>query len=56
MQLVLLIVIEDMLCVKRVVHATANVITDVHVKVKMGQRHGFDSKNDPLRFKKSLQL
>lgn len=41
-QFVLLNVIEDMLCVKRVVHVTANVSTDVHVKVKMELRQGFD--------------
>ena len=50
MQLVLLIVIEDMLCVKRVVHATANVIMDVHVKAKMEQRQRFDPQNDSPRF------
>ena len=50
MQLVLLIVIEDMLCVKRVVHATGNVITVVHVKVKMEQRQRFDPQNDSPRF------
>ena len=44
-QPVQLTVIEDMLRVKKVVHATVNVLADVHVKVKMEQRQGFDSEN-----------
>ena len=42
-----------MLYAKRVVHATANAITDAHVKVKMEQRQGFESfdpQNDSPRF------
>ena len=49
-QPVLLTVIEDMLRVKKVVHATVNVLADVHVKVKMGQRQGFYSQNKPPKF------
>ena len=55
-QPVLLTVIEDMLRVKKVVHATANVLADVHVKVKMGQRQGFDSQNDSPKFRVNVPL
>ena len=55
-QPVQLTVIEDMLRVKKVVHATVNVLADVHVKVKMEQRQGFDSEIYPLRFQENVLL
>ena len=55
-QFVLLTVIEDMLCVKRAAHATANVIMVVPVKVKMEQRQGFNPQNDSPRFTVNVPL